>query len=206
MEPFDSDVVFTSGIPNHINGLFQGLELDQNFVLRTAEQAYGPKKLVIVSEMKSPLVSYINPEPFRYDNYVSRRFLQLPSLSPEIKQLAESLSNSSDLGFEKADNILNYLKTGFGYSLEMVKETELSGLDEFLFARKRGHCEYFASAMAILLRLHGISTKLVNGFVCTEWNDLGNYKVVRQNMRILRSKSIFLVMDGGFTTQLLQTH
>jgi hypothetical protein len=180
MEPFDSDVVFTSGIPIHINGSFRGLELDRNFVLRTSEQAYGPKKLVIVSEMKSPLVSYINPEPFRYDNYVLRRFLQLPSLSPEIKQLAESLSGSNDSGFEKADNILNYLKTGFGYSLEMVKQTQLSGLDEFLFVRKRGHCEYFASAMAVLLRLQGIPTKLVNGFVGTEWNDLGDYMVVRQ--------------------------
>jgi len=180
MEPFDSDVVFTNGIPININGSFRGLELDRNFVLRTINQVYGPKKFVITAEMNSPLKSYVNPEPYRYDDQALKRFLQLPPLSPEIKRLAESLASSGELSFEKADKILNYLKTEFGYSLEMVKETELSGLDEFLFVRKKGHCEYFASAMAILLRLQGIPTKLVNGFVGTEWNDLGNYMVIRQ--------------------------
>ncbi len=180
MEPFDSDVVFTSGIPIHINGSFRGLELDRNFVLRTIDQVYGPKKLIIIAEMKSPLSSYINPEPYRYDDQALLRFLRLPSLSPEIKRLAGSLSNADDSDFEKADKVLNFLKTGFDYSLEMVKETELSGLDKFLFVRKKGHCEYFASAMAILLRLQGIPTKLVNGFVGSEWNNLGNYMIIRQ--------------------------
>jgi hypothetical protein len=62
----------------------------------------------------------------------------------------------------------------------MKRETRLSAIDEFLFVRKAGHCEYFASAMVLLLRLNGIPARLVNGFMGTEWNEMGDYMIVRQ--------------------------
>ena len=46
-------------------------------------------------------------------------------------------------------------------------------MEHFLFERKAGHCEYFASAMVILLRSAGVPTRLVNGFVGVEWNEWG---------------------------------
>ena len=62
----------------------------------------------------------------------------------------------------------------------MERKTDQSPIEEFLFERKEGHCEYFASAMAVLLRLNGIPSRVINGFSTTEWNDLGGYLVVRQ--------------------------
>jgi len=62
----------------------------------------------------------------------------------------------------------------------MERKTHESALDEFLFERKEGHCEYFASAMAVLLRVNGIPSRVITGFASTEWNDLGQYMVVRQ--------------------------
>ncbi len=48
----------------------------------------------------------------------------------------------------------------------------------FLFERKQGHCEYFASSMAVMLRTLGIPSRVVNGFRSDEFNDLtGNYVV-----------------------------
>ncbi len=52
-------------------------------------------------------------------------------------------------------------------------------LDEFLFDRKKGHCEYFSSAMAIMLRAAGVPTRNVNGFLGGEWNEYGKYIAVR---------------------------
>ena len=52
----------------------------------------------------------------------------------------------------------------------------------FLFERKQGHCEYFASSMAVMLRTLGIPSRVVNGFRSDEFNDLtGNYVVRAKN-------------------------
>ena len=54
-------------------------------------------------------------------------------------------------------------------------------LEDFLFHQKAGHCEYFASATAMLLRLAGVPSRYVNGFLGGEWNDLGKYLTMRDN-------------------------
>jgi hypothetical protein len=61
----------------------------------------------------------------------------------------------------------------------MQTDDSYEPLDYFLFERKRGHCEYFSSAMAILLRAAGVPTRNVNGFLGGEWNEYGNYLAVR---------------------------
>jgi hypothetical protein len=50
----------------------------------------------------------------------------------------------------------------------------------FLFEERRGHCEYFATAMALMLRQLGIPARLVNGFRAGEYNRLGDAWIVRQ--------------------------
>ena len=50
----------------------------------------------------------------------------------------------------------------------------------FLFDMRAGHCEYFASSMAIMLRQLGIPARLVNGFRTGEYNSIGNNWTVRQ--------------------------
>ena len=50
---------------------------------------------------------------------------------------------------------------------------------QFLFERRQGHCEYFASAMAVMLRTVGIPSRLVNGFRGGEFNDLTGSYIVR---------------------------
>ena len=68
--------------------------------------------------------------------------------------------------------------TRFGYTLELPRDSPQDPIADFLFVRKRGHCEYFASSMAIMLRTLGIPSRVVNGFRTTEFNDLtGNYVI-----------------------------
>jgi protein-glutamine gamma-glutamyltransferase len=52
-------------------------------------------------------------------------------------------------------------------------------LANFLFERKQGHCEYFASSMAVMLRTVGIPSRVVNGFRTTEFNDVTSSYVIR---------------------------
>ena len=72
-----------------------------------------------------------------------------------------------------------YLRTSFGYTLEQ-KASGDDPLSDFLFNVREGHCEYFATAMAVMLRTKGIATRVVNGFQEGEFNATANMYVVRQ--------------------------
>ncbi|MFQ5717521.1 MAG: DUF3488 and DUF4129 domain-containing transglutaminase family protein, partial [Nitrospinales bacterium] len=176
-EAFDSDIVFTYGTPIHIAGAFRELKIDQSFVVRAVPPRQGPRRYQMISDVSHPETSFRELAPFAEEEEF-HPYLQLPELGPRIIRLAGDLSGGD--AWEKADKVLDYLRDGFEYSLEMVRETHDASLDEFLFHRKKGHCEYFASAMVILLRLNGIPSRMVNGFVGTEWNEWGGYMVVRQ--------------------------
>ena len=53
-------------------------------------------------------------------------------------------------------------------------------MEDFLVNRKKGHCEYFASALALLLRSIDIPARIVNGFKGGDWNELTQSMNVRQ--------------------------
>src|SRR5262249_9256129 len=69
----------------------------------------------------------------------------------------------------------------FGYTLEMkVIDHNVDPVLDFLTNRKEGHCEYFASALALLLRSVDIQARVVNGFKGGDWNELTSTINVRQ--------------------------
>src|SRR6185369_10380081 len=68
----------------------------------------------------------------------------------------------------------------YGYSLEM-KASGPDPLADFLFNVRTGHCEYFSTAMTVLLRTHGIAARVVNGFLPGEYNDAAGAFTVRQS-------------------------
>ena len=90
----------------------------------------------------------------------------------------------------------HFFKTQFSYSLD-VKRTDGDPLAEFLFETREGHCEYFATAMAIMLRTLGIPARIVNGFQMGEYNDINNLYTVREATRIRGSRSISLKRTPG---------
>jgi hypothetical protein len=69
----------------------------------------------------------------------------------------------------------------FSYTLVLPRTPAEATLEHFLLNRRAGHCEYFSTAMAVLLRTQGVPTREVNGFLGGEWSDLGDYLAVTQN-------------------------
>jgi transglutaminase-like putative cysteine protease len=109
-------------------------------------------------------------------------YLRLPPLDPRVPQLAEKITSAATNDFDKAAAVENYLRTRFGYTLELPQTAVKDPIANFLFERKQGHCEYFASSMAVFLRSLGIPARVVNGFRSDEFNDLtGNYVVRAKN-------------------------
>jgi protein-glutamine gamma-glutamyltransferase len=83
----------------------------------------------------------------------------------------------------RARALESYLRDSgrFSYTLQMdVKDRHIDPVEDFLVNRKEGHCEYFASALALLLRSVDIPSRVVNGFKGGDWNDLTQTLNVRQ--------------------------
>ena len=77
-----------------------------------------------------------------------------------------------------ASRIEEHLSTRFFYSLDSARWGP-NAVEEFLTRRKSGHCETFATAMALVLREHGIPSRLVTGFAGGERGPFGSYFLVR---------------------------
>ena len=108
-------------------------------------------------------------------------FLQLPELSPDLRALADSLLGSIPTRYDQAQTVVNWFQSEFSYTLELPPTAREATLEHFLLQRRAGHCEYFSTAMAILLRTQGIPAREVNGFMGGEWSDFGDYLAVTQN-------------------------
>jgi protein-glutamine gamma-glutamyltransferase len=111
---------------------------------------------------------------------LDRSFKQLPPLPDRVKQLADSLTAGLPTRYDKVVKIESYLRT-FRYTLDLPANAREATLDYFLFERRAGHCEYFSTAMVILLREVGIEARNVNGFLGGSWSEVGNYLAVTQN-------------------------
>lgn len=110
------------------------------------------------------------------------RYLQLPpNLDREIAELAHQVTGSAPGSpFEAALALEEHLRSQYRYTLDTVFTSQnATPLKEFLFQTRRGHCEYFASAMAVMLRTEGIPARLVTGFSATNYNPLTGYYEVR---------------------------
>ncbi|HYJ04402.1 MAG TPA: DUF3488 and transglutaminase-like domain-containing protein [Chthoniobacterales bacterium] len=109
--------------------------------------------------------------------------LLLPaSISPEVHQLAQSWAtqNSDPRAVVKA--ALEFFRTqGFVYSISPGQYEGAAALDDFLFRRKVGFCEHYAGTFATLMRAAGIPSRVVVGYLGGEFNQFGNYILVRQS-------------------------
>lgn len=102
-----------------------------------------------------------------YPESVRRDYLQLPdSLPDRVKRLATELTNDLTSPYAMAKAIENHLKTNYTYSMEQaaVPGPEQDFADMFLFETKTGYCDYFSTAMVVLLRAAGVPARWVKGF------------------------------------------
>ena len=109
------------------------------------------------------------------------RCLQLPKLDARIGELAGQFARGAAGDLEKAQAVERGLRTGYGYTLDLPRRKPADPLADFLFTRKKGHCEYFASSMAVLLRSQGIPARLATGFQSGIYNPLTNLWLIRSS-------------------------
>jgi len=100
-----------------------------------------------------------------YPDWILDRYLQLPDTLPSrVTDLAQELTKDIETPYEKAIAIRDYLRT-LDYTLDIeAPPNGTDGVDYFLFELEKGYCQYFASAMTVLLRASGVPSRMIAGY------------------------------------------
>ncbi len=178
MEPLGTNVFFLAEHPQRLIGNFRQVSMDGGGAVYDIDADHPINRYEAESRLAAidtdELRLAANLAPSGMDPY-----LQLPPLDTRIAKLAEQITAPAPSNYDKAVALEQYLSTHFGYTLELPRTLPQDPLANFLFERKKGHCEYFASSMAVMLRSLHIPSRIVTGFRGGEFNDLTGQYVVR---------------------------
>ncbi len=113
-------------------------------------------------------------EPTDKDLYIPNRYESV--LGEVVSELEVTKENPN----AALAALARHFRDNFSYSLVKEREAKYAPLSDFLLRSQSGHCEYFATATALLLRAAGIPTRYATGFSVQEYSDLDNMYIVRQ--------------------------
>lgn len=180
LEALDISVLFGLPFAHEIRGPFALLETDGMGGLWLPQALSRRLQYTVASIQHSLSNEDRQGNLSNYPAEATRRFLQLPSLSPKLADLVRVVTRDVTTPYEMTIAIKQHLLSSYAYSLDVGSILSASPLEDFLFTRKTGYCEHYATAMVVMLRTIGIPARLVTGFLPGEWNDFGHYYTVRQ--------------------------
>src|SRR6185369_3467324 len=111
---------------------------------------------------------------------INRQFyLQLPDRLPSrVMSLVSEIVRTGKDDQARVEFLESYFRNGgYRYSTKDLATGDRA-LEQFLFEKKQGHCEFFASSFALLLRAAGVPCRLVGGYLGGEYNELGGYYLI----------------------------
>ncbi|HKN77329.1 MAG TPA: DUF3488 and transglutaminase-like domain-containing protein [Candidatus Acidoferrum sp.] len=192
LEPIATDTVFAPANAISIRGNLSGegsnpdLGARRSYIIRDATGSlfnpfhnFTALRYEGFSSLPARNVPRLRAASTDYPQDIRGTYLQLPKLDPRIPELAREITARAQTPFDKTITLESYLRSHYTYDLNLTGKPGDDPLPHFLFETRSGHCEYFASAMAIMLRTLGIPTREVNGFLPGEYNDLGEDYIVR---------------------------
>jgi len=183
-EPFDPPVLFVppnarmlrlrardAALPSQQSYAYRGAEGELRF---QAPDERGIAYEIVLSDDGKPTFTRLDPAE-------RSRYVQLPDkLSPRIRELARTWTEGTTDARAAARAIEAKLREGYRYDTATPSAGDADPLEHFLFESKRGHCEFYSTALALMLRTLDVPTRNVTGFVGGTWNKFGKFYVVRQ--------------------------
>ena len=178
MEPIGTSVFFLAPWARDVSGNYQVLAADSGGAVYNLDTQHAISRYEADSNIAAPTATELRSAGTNYPADIRQAYLGTDGVDPRVSRLAAQVTASPGTDFDKAAALENYLRTRYQYTLELPRTAPADPIANFLFERKKGHCEYFASSMAVMLRTLGIPSRVVNGFRSDEFNDLtGNYVV-----------------------------
>ncbi|MDE2088925.1 MAG: DUF3488 domain-containing transglutaminase family protein [Gammaproteobacteria bacterium] len=110
------------------------------------------------------------------------RALQLPAhISPRVRALASSWRGAARGDAQIVNDALLYFRgRPFVYTLT-PPPLGRHPVADFLFKTRKGFCEHYAASFALLMRIAGIPSRVITGYLGGKMNPLGDYMIVRQS-------------------------
>ncbi len=192
MEPIATDAIFVAPHPATLRGHFGAdvsrpngspsrgyLLLDQTGSIFNPSRNNSKVRYEGSSRLSLIPLSDLRHASADYPEAIRGAYLQLPRLDPRITQLAKNITARSTNDYDRVASIRTYLIAHYAYTLDLTGPRADDPLANFLFVRRAGHCEYFASAMTIMLRSIGVPARYVTGFLPGEYNDVGGDYIIR---------------------------
>ncbi len=164
---FGLDLPFSlSGIPHRKSG-------DQVFLAKRA----------LNKNAKIEVTSRIGGTLQMLDTIDESFYLKVPPLlSPRLLETAKTIRKEGGSAKERIELLKQFfLQQNLTYANTDLPGSE-SPMEEFLFIKKRGYCEFFASSFALLLRMADVPARLVGGYLGGNYNNLGDYYQVTEDM------------------------
>jgi transglutaminase-like putative cysteine protease len=180
LEPTEIQILFGAPQILAVQANFPSILRDKNGALMALRQ-YERSSYKVISDTSQPDENILRKDNLPYSQQ-NAHYLQLPKkVDARIESLAGQIikNNNAANRYDAARAIETYLQTQFGYTLEQKSNGE-DPLAKFLFDEREGHCEYFATALAVMLRTQGIATRVVNGFQAGNYNNAADAYIVTQ--------------------------
>ncbi len=181
LDPLDSDVLFGASQPTifeyahvlrprkSVSAFNDEMRLEHNDKIR----------YTVYSDLRPPSPDELRAATGAYPPNFGVYFYLGPEITQRTRALARQITAGLTNNYDKAVAIEHWLENNATYTLVLADPGSQEAVDFFLFDRKKGHCEYFASAFAVLARAVEIPARNVNGFLGGEWNEYQSYVAVR---------------------------
>jgi protein-glutamine gamma-glutamyltransferase len=179
LEPMDTPILFALSRPVTVQGNLDTLTKDSEGSIQFFRRNFERISYKVYSDTNLPEIDNLRKDQASYTNEQERYLKLPPNLDARIAQLSAQVTQNDNNRYDKAKTVEKYLQNNFGYTLEQ-KAAGDQPIADFLFNVREGHCEYFATAMVVMLRTQGIATRIVNGFQTGDYNETADVFVVRQ--------------------------
>ena len=162
------------------DGIVEGIR--GNFFFFANETAQGNVTILFNNKNKINKVYeyWTRPESskkiFKYDRL---RYTAVSEVSPKLQKWLDNIIGGETDQYKVAEKVQNYLKNNYYYELGTPELNREYPVEDLIFNKKKGHCARFASALAVLLRMKGIPTRVVVGYYTMEKNGIADYYRVR---------------------------
>lgn len=170
-----SDALFFAGVPEF-------LEVRLPLVIRTVSGGYRSAegtseglRYGVYSYLDSTFLNQTAPLPLAERQV----YIKLPQPDPRVIELAKRITAGAQTDGARARAVEQYLHANYAYTTDLGEDSAIDPIAHFLLENRKGHCEYFASAMAVMLRYLGVPARVATGFQSGIYNPVSGWYLIR---------------------------
>jgi transglutaminase-like putative cysteine protease len=137
----------------------------------------------VISAISTATVQELRAAGEDYPAWIRERYLPLPRNVPRrVVDLAHSATDGAPSAFDKAVTLESYLRDNYTYTTHVGNvPPDQDWIDYFLFQSRQGYCDYFATAMVVMLRSEGVPARVASGFAPGDFDPTTGMSIVREN-------------------------